>query len=186
MRLLCLLCCILLVTTANAQEKCGSVADCAQKAMDAAFQAKLALQVAMPKGAVLAFDLKECPQGWVPFSDLAGRVIVGAGKGNTDQNGKELTNRELAKTGGEESHTLTREELPAVRPNIFFDNDKGPMIVTDVDPCLGDGCNQMGAITAGFRNGQHTKLPVSVEALGKGAPGNNMPPFRVLLFCERQ
>jgi microcystin-dependent protein len=122
----------------------------------------------------------------VPVTDLAGRMVVGAGKSNNDQNGKVLTDREVGTTGGEESHILSRDELPPVRPNIFFATNQGPMIVTDVVPCLGNGCSQMGAITTGFRGGQHTNLPVSIEALGKGTPGNNMPPFRVLLFCERQ
>lgn len=167
------------------ENKCDSIADCAQKAMEAAYQAKMALQIAMPKGAVLAFDLKECPPGWTAVPGLAGRVVVGAGKGNVDEKDKPLTERQLNKTGSEESHILTREELPNFRPNVIEDRDHSVVKLTAVVPCNNTGCSVVGALTDGFVGGT-VNNPVAVEPLGKGDPVSNMPPFHVLLYCERQ
>ena len=51
-------------------------------------------------GAVVAFDLANgCPEGWLPMSDLDGRVIVSAGANRAAKYGY----RDI---GGEEEHTL--------------------------------------------------------------------------------
>lgn len=71
-----------LSVSASAQEQCSTVAQCAQRAMEAAYQAKLTLQIAVPKGAVMAFNADRCPDGWAPFGSAAGRVIVGLDNGN--------------------------------------------------------------------------------------------------------
>ena len=71
---------------------CETILECAQKAMEAAFQAKTAIRIAVPKGAIMAFNLSECPDGWDLFAPLSGRVALGAGV------------RPLGESGGAESH----------------------------------------------------------------------------------
>ena len=58
-------------------QECDTVADCSQKAMEAAFQAKLALELAVPKGAVMAFALESCPTGWAVYKEASGRFLRG-------------------------------------------------------------------------------------------------------------
>ena len=52
--------------------------------------------IQVPSGAVLAFDRQRCPAGWSPYDALAGRMVVGAGRGEG------LTLRRLGDRGGEE------------------------------------------------------------------------------------
>ena len=59
-----------------------------------------------PGGAVVAFDLSVCPDGWDNFNPAAGRTIVGVGRS------EELTERTLLERGGSETHTLTIAEIP--------------------------------------------------------------------------
>lgn len=54
-----------------------------------------------PPRSVIAFDSDRCPNGWTEYDELAGKVIVGVGKG------KGLSKRELHDTGGKEVHSLT-------------------------------------------------------------------------------
>jgi microcystin-dependent protein len=63
--------------------------------------------VGFPSGAVLAFELDQCPAGWIPFAPAAGRTIIGA---NDGANG--LSPRVVGATLGEESHALTADETP--------------------------------------------------------------------------
>lgn len=84
--------------TVNAQDtpQCSTIEECAQKAMEAAFQAKKALQLAVPPGAVMAFNLTKCPEGWSDFVVGANRVIVGMGN-----------SRGLLSTGGQTKTDIT-------------------------------------------------------------------------------
>lgn len=93
--------------SALAAEQCSNVAECAQKAMEAAYQAKLALQVAVPKGAVMAFRLNECPDGWVPLQIAMGRVIVGVDPGNERFKLGSTGGRLDIPTDGSHNHAVT-------------------------------------------------------------------------------
>ena len=44
-------------------------------------QAKLAAQLALPRGAVIPFNLDECPSGWKEFEAIRGRFPLGAEAG---------------------------------------------------------------------------------------------------------
>ncbi len=86
---------------------CETILECAQKAMEASFQAKTAIRIAVPKGAIMAFNLSECPDGWDLFAPLSGRVALGAGV------------RPLGESGGAEVH----------KHNISIGNSaKGPRL----------------------------------------------------------
>lgn len=67
-------------------------------------RATTALGIGIPDGAVMAFDLSACPDGWVPFANANGRMIVGA-DGATYNRGN---------TGGAETVTLSLSTVGAV------------------------------------------------------------------------
>lgn len=144
------------------QETCSTVMDCAQKAMEAAYQAKTAIRIAVPKGAVMAFNLKECPDGWVALQPLVGRVIVGAG---IDVTGA-LTERKLGEKGGEEKHQLTVEEMSAHSHSFTATQSGG-------------GCSYSGC------NGYSQVIPNQTDSQGGNVAHNIMQPYYVLTYCER-
>ncbi|MEP3678040.1 MAG: hypothetical protein ABJN21_04010 [Paracoccaceae bacterium] len=156
---------IVLATTAAAQEECATIADCAQKAVEAANQAKLALRVGTPKGAVLAFNLDSCPDGWVEFTPARGRTIIGAGQGDG------LRNRELGQQGGAETHTLTAAQIPAHTHS--YQSSYGPNMLDNTKNINGgvDRYEQMKEQTSG--------------SVGGGKAHNIMQPFYTLMYCER-
>lgn len=144
----------------------------------------------VPPKAVIAFNLPACPTGWQSYEKGAGRVIIGAGIGNKDQNNVALTKRSLESEGGEEGHTLVRAELPAVSPKFLFQK-KGEWTAIDsrlssVIPCIGNGCNNKAAFTNGARKGENSNVPMKLEELGEGKRMNIMPPFIALTLCEKQ
>lgn len=153
-----------ITTPTSAQVGCGTVAECAQAAVEAAEQARTALQLAAPRGAVMPFNLEQCPLGWEPLVSASGRVIVGAGQS------EDLSMRTLGEVGGAEKHTLTADEMPRHSHNHFAMND-----VRDRHRCSGS-CNDNFA----QRTSQTT------TSTGGGQPHNNMQPYLVLLYCERQ
>ncbi|RWC56290.1 hypothetical protein [Mesorhizobium sp.] len=153
---------VLFAGTATAQEVgCTTVMDCAQKAMEAAFQAKTAIGIAVPKGAVMAFNLPECPEGWSEFGPLQGRSIVGAGAGTG------LTERKVGESGGEETHKLTVDEMPS--HSHPYDSESGV-----------DGNR------SGQQDATYNRIHSSTGAVGGDKPHNNMSPFFVLRYCERK
>ncbi|GAB4063950.1 hypothetical protein GCM10028812_00140 [Ancylobacter sonchi] len=90
--------------------------------MEAAYQAKLALQIATPKGAVLAFDSDKCPEGWTDFGQASGRTIVGADPSNPMFNLGKIGGRVDIPMDGQHNHAVQgrRNEL-----NGRFGNDNG-------------------------------------------------------------
>ena len=119
-----------------------------------------------PPHSVVAFNLNDCPPGWNPLPQLAGRVVVGAGAGNRDQNDKPLTRRMFGQAAGEESHKLTSAELPSdVRGGL-----------------VGDG--QISSPDAQDFRGWSFKT-ITQTAGGGGQAHNTMPPFYTLQYCEK-
>ncbi|PBB39597.1 hypothetical protein [Mesorhizobium sp. WSM3868] len=145
---------------------CSTVMDCAQKAMEAAFQAKKAIRVAVPKGSVIAFNLDSCPDGWQLFQPLVGRVAVGAG---VDVTGV-LTARKLGDKGGEELHTLTVEELPKQAVEV-----KGVASASRSDRYNAGGSDYPVI----------TKSEGVFPTDGGGKAHNIMQPYYILTYCER-
>lgn len=153
---------------AAAQEQCGSVAECAQKAMEAALQAKVVLQIAVPKGAVMAFNLDECPAGWVAFSEASGRVIIGSGAGQN------LTQRARGQRGGRETVALTADQLPRHRHAMPF--------VPEASNLSGNSYPVM----SDARHSSSSRANAYTSSNGASAAHENMPPFHVLTYCERK
>lgn len=131
--------------------------------------------VDIPSGVVAAFDLSSCPSGWQAFDDGKGRMIVGVGEGNVDENNIPLSPRSLGDKGGEEQHRLTVEEMPdhkhdtnlAVRPteaNWGRASSKKSIA----------GSSALERFETGY-----------TQNVGKGSPHNNMPPYIALLYCRK-
>jgi hypothetical protein len=117
-------------------------------------------RVGMPAGAVVAFDLANCPGGWTTFAAVAGRNIIGVGSGPG------LTVRFLGDTGGEETHTLSVAEMPSHAHNIVFNKHFA----------AGGGNGDFGP---GTGNNYGT------DPAGGGAAHNVMDPYLALLYCKK-
>src|SRR4051812_38368193 len=143
---------------------------------------------AFPKDTIVAFNSKEnindwhrhCPDGWSPFDEARGRIIIGAGVpsnsefkdwrriGSSDP--IQLTTRKPFESGGEENHIITVSEMPAhnhrVYPHAGFP-----------DP---------GSQVSGAHGGDETTRVRYGETnfMGDGKPHNTMPPFIALYYCK--
>ncbi len=90
--------------------------------------------------------------------DLRGRVSLGAGKGTN------LSQRNLAATGGEEAHTMTLAEMPKHQHGF-----KG-----------GLENRNWGGANIGSGSDHPLLAPQTTEYTGEGQPFNVMPPFLAL------
>ena len=123
-------------------------------------------------GAVVAFDRGTCPPGWESYNNGRGRVLVGAGQGTADEQGRPLSLRKINQTGGEEMHVLTIPEMP--KHDHSSGNHKLLLEQTgrNTAPGFDDTSNEID-----MRFGK----PITSQ--GEGKPHNTMPPFIVLTFC---
>ena len=119
-----------------------------------------------PQKTVAAFALSECPAGWSDFDKGVGRVILGAG------HAKGLSKRYLMQDGGEEKHKLTIGEMP-------YHKHKWNGVRADRSDDRGFGGSERNVHRA---SGSVNDIS---EAQGRGQPHNNMPPFVVLRFCQK-
>ena len=121
----------------------------------------------IPPQAVVAFDGRKCPDDtWEPFSELAGKIIVGSGKSPT------LTERKYGQSGGTEY--LTDSHLPIHNHTIDrFDGD---------DSTGGRSAAQGGDAQPHkvVQNGLKT------SSYGAKIPNESMPPYLVLTYCIKK
>lgn len=99
--------------------------------------------------------------------DLRGRFVLGAGAGAG------LTSRGLGESGGEESHVLIEDELPA-HTHGFPDGFSGIVGVSTTT-----GAQDGATVPNGLANFPET------APTGSGIAHNNMPPFKVLYKIMR-
>jgi len=136
-------------------------------------------------GLVAAFDQSEgCPEGWTEFTEASGRMIIGVGQGSIDQIGDQdipLTLRRWRDFGGEETHALRANEMPAHRHGI-----RG---LGNID---GEGTNiradSLSLVDGGYSRGVIATIDqgyTDVEGQPIADPHNNMPPYVALFFCEK-
>jgi hypothetical protein len=135
----------------------------------------------LPAGAVVAFDLPNgCPDGWTMFDRAISRVIVGsvagrsAGEPIRDRTGKVLTARPYRDEGGEETHSLTVEEMPPHRHQT-------PLVAAPDQVTFGVGTSARGI---GGLNIQVNTGALTSDA-GGGKSHNIMPPFVALFYCRK-
>ena len=117
----------------------------------------------IPAGTVAAFNLTACPGGWSALPGTAGRFIVGTGTLG-------VNTYSLGAVGGEASHQLTLNEMPAHR-HAF----------TDIYPKKSTSHSQRDDddnIVVSIK-----ERDVATEAEGGNRPHENRPPYIALLYC---
>lgn len=125
----------------------------------------------VPPGTVAAFDLASCPDGWSEFAEGAGRTLVGVGSGEG------LSSRTLKETGGEESHTLTIEEMPGHRHTL----PDTVIVARGQEIQLSQRASDLAY--SAFVMAEPDLDYTSDE--GDGSPHNNMPPYIALYLCKK-
>lgn len=123
-----------------------------------------------PSGAVVPFNSATCPSGWTIFASAKGRVIVGAGSGNTDSAGASLTSRAANSTGGLEYTTgivVTSTAGTVGGPNGNF---------------LG-ACGTSGAIPTA--QNLYCSPGANATTVNGVAADSNIPPYVVRTYCRK-
>ena len=135
----------------------------------------------MPANTVAAFNLEDCPNGWIEFSELAGRVIVGTGgAGNTDKNGKPLTLRTWKDAGGEEMHLLTEPEMP-----LHFHKMKNFDELGYDNQDEKTGASKYRVTWDNNKPWEGNTKSFETKNAGESKPHNNMQPYYVLTYCRK-
>lgn len=139
--------------------------------------------VELPSGTVLPFNLSSCPSGWSPFTDGAGRVILGVGNSNTGSGSTASTNHTLGQKGGQEAIVQTLEQMASHNHTI---NNNGNYLVnafgnTGKNYCSGGTCQQNVDIPWDNPN---TSSP-SIGATGNAEAMNMLNPYIALLYCVK-
>ena len=120
----------------------------------------------IPPGAVVAFEADKCPDGWKLYHNGAGRFLFGADK-----------DHDLHSEGGKEKHALTWDEMPKHR----HDDDNGNrLLVQKSHDITATEVDATGRDEINIRHG------VRMSISGGGVPHENMPPYRVVNFCEKK
>ncbi len=127
-------------------------------------------------GAVVAYDLTKCPNGWSSFKPATGRFLVGAGSEfdvsyEKDSSGNRLSARGRLQIGGAEAHKLDLAELPKHNHNLTTSLD-GQAFQTG-------GKNYPVPTSANLQ-----AYPFNGDE-GEGKAHNNMPPYIALFFCKK-
>ena len=123
---------------------------------------------AVPSGAIVAFDLEDCPNGWSSYGRAKGRMIIGAGIG------KDLTPRKLGATGGREKVKLKIEHLPPHQHLAPFGAQPGQAHY---------GQGGVKSVVLGKTHGNHQVTKTS--SVGSGKKLTNVPPFIALRYCKK-
>ena len=120
----------------------------------------------VPSGAVMAFDLADCPDGWIPADgtmltpNLIDRTIVGSGDSYS-----------LRDSGGAPTHKLEVSEMPKHTHLIGKDS----WLDTSVYSASG--------FTGDYAKHSNKRY---TEPKGGGLAHNNMQPYIALLYCKKK
>lgn len=149
-------------------QSCSTVTECAQQAATAAQQARDIMQTLVPSGAVMAFNLAECPAGWGPYVAAQGRFIRG-----------------FDPTGGIDPGRTVGSLQDDAFQGHYHEMDRGGA------PGLWDSTQGKGptgrAAKTEYRNGETFRVLGPINgAHGAARIANETRPKNVsLLFCER-
>lgn len=129
---------------------------------------RLPASIVMPRGAVIAFDARGCPDNgaWEQLDSVAGRVVVGAGAADG------LTPRKYGDTGGYER--LSVDHIPRHSHTLsVFHGD--------------DGTGGGGAVQVGDADANKIRAnALNTSSVGAAEPLQSMPPFLVLTYCVKR
>ena len=118
----------------------------------------------------------EIPAGWREYVNLRGKMPIGLDpdyvKKPEDSQDYQLNG--LLKYGGERSHKLTIEEMPA------HSHEQGSEALHN----LFGGGSYVGERHWGGTSGVNTFIKQKTSSVGGNQPHNNMPPYRVVQFIE--
>ena len=119
------------------------------------------------KNAVVSFE-NFCPIGWSDIEETRGRLILGAGNGNTDALGDALATRVIGSMGGLEYTT----GLPA-STSIATDSVPGPGLVYAAPPSSPSSNYPVYSDASFF------------DSIMFGNQGSsNLPPFYSIVYCR--
>ncbi len=144
----------------------------------------------LPRGTIVAYNQNTPPEGWALCDgsngspDLRGRFILSAGQG------RNLSNRPLNQTGGEETVTLGVHQMPQHNhgANVSDPGHQHHMIEGMGIVYAG---NSWYARDGGFggahprTNSTTTGISVSIGHTGGNQAHENMPPFYVLTYIMK-
>ncbi len=146
------------------------------------------------QGAVMAFDLGSCPNGWSPFADAQSRFIVGAGFGRSDvpMHAENLSTHTYRSSGGEEQVVLSASQTPShvhKLDDAYFAETPLYMPEGIKSATIPPGTGHAGSpITkkASVDNDNVAWLRETSTHPSEGnQPHNNMPPYIALYFCKK-
>lgn len=130
-----------------------------------------AFGASVPQGAVMAFDLPECPSGWLAYGPAEGRVIMGAGP-----------DYPIGDVGGAREVMLTPDQMPSHAHALVGASDSGRLAYWG--SVAGDETH--GLVKSGAGSGPATLLRApETEAVGAGAPIDITPAYVALAICQK-
>lgn len=138
----------------------------------AALESRLQAQItalearAVPPRTVIAYAGQQCPDGWVPYTQLAGRVIVGPG---TDDWGNR---RVPGGTGGVPTVRLTVRQMPSHTHAFKYVHQA-------------ESGHYRNSVRPGNEEGPDIRTFDTVSS-GGNQPHENMPPYLVMTMCEKR
>ena len=140
-------------------------------------------QQVVPSGAVIAFNLAQCPPGWTAVAAASGRVVVGTS-----------TTIALGVTAGTDQLTLTTQQMPvhvhAIADPGHAHPSTGAAFVVDHYPAQCTGYDVVG----GYPNQAVCGDPATAPAItnitgtqpsGEGQPFDNRQASIAFLYCKK-
>jgi len=133
----------------------------------------------LPKGAVVAFNASECPDGWAAFSEAQGRFILGLATASLGSNDV-IENKSLRALSGSKNAVLSVENMPAHSHETL-------LAIEARFAAFGVGEPRYNLL-AGSDYIQHTQyhtMMTSSAGQSDPTPIKVEPPYVVLLFCQK-
>lgn len=129
----------------------------------------------IPERAVMAFNSANCPIGWVPLADSAGRVIVGSGAYNEDYD-------QAGYPSWQFSHDYALNEKGGYATWRARDSElvqhKHPLSSATLNLTI--GTDEVNVIVPPSETGENDGVSAGVS----GSPEENRSPYLVLTYCE--